>query len=75
MRGLVQGDPAGYALTARGAALAGEDAEAYDLRLPLARLELAAARLLDAVRTGRAQADVDALRADCLLYTSDADDD
>ena len=30
---------------------------------PLARLELTAARLLDAVRTGRAQADVDALRA------------
>jgi NADPH-dependent ferric siderophore reductase len=63
VRGIVEGDPAGYALTAQGAALAGEDADAYDLRLPLARLELTAARLLDAVRTGRAQADVDALRA------------
>ena len=63
VRGLVEGDPAGYALSAQGAALAGEDADAYDLRLPLARLELTAARLLDAVRTGRAQADVDALRA------------
>lgn len=45
--------PGGYALTAAGTALAGERSESYDLRRPLARLDLAAAGLLDAVRTGR----------------------